>query len=72
MRNLGMAYSFDGRHEDADRWTRRAADAGLPDAMFDLGVRRQHQGPPDEAEQWYRQAANRGRADAMAKGSERL
>jgi TPR repeat protein len=49
----------------AERAIRRAAAAGITDAMSNLGVLLQDQGKHDEAEQWYRKAGDAENTNAM-------
>jgi hypothetical protein len=43
-----------GRGEEAEYWSRRAAEAGQTDALHDLGVECKETGRVEEAERWYR------------------
>ena len=52
-----------GKEDQAVQWYRKAADAGDPDAMFNLGALLAEQGKEDQAEQWYRKAADARRRD---------
>lgn len=53
-----------GDHTMARTFWTRAADAGLPEAFYWLGVLADHDGVPDAALQFYRRAAELGDLDA--------
>jgi hypothetical protein len=53
-----------GRADEAERWYRRAAEAGHPHEMV-LGKRLGAAGQSEEAEEWYRRAAEAGNPNGM-------
>jgi TPR repeat protein len=55
----GLAALFEeqGNDDEAERWYRKAAEAGNTTAMVNLGVLVVRQGNDDEAERCYRKAA---------------
>jgi Flp pilus assembly protein TadD len=64
MTSLGVLVASRGRVDEAEEWYRRAAEAGSPEAMNNLGavVERRDAGA---AEEWYRRAAGVGQPAAM-------
>ena len=72
MHEVGLVHRDREEYEQAVAWTTKAAEAGLPKAMFELGVRLDTgigAAAPDypAAAGWYRRAADAG--DAKAAGN---
>jgi TPR repeat protein len=70
MHVLGDIYYHREEHEQAVKWFTKAAEAGLPRAMYNLGFcldQGEGVAAPDypAAEGWYRRAADAGHASAM-------
>jgi TPR repeat protein len=63
LRGLDLARA--GDRVGAERWLRRAAEAGLANAMNNLGIHLVQQAP-DEAEHWFRAAADTGDAQGLS------
>jgi eukaryotic-like serine/threonine-protein kinase len=57
---LGDLLATIGDLDEAERWLRRAADAGHHPAQTSLGMLLQQRGDLDEAERWLRRAADAG------------
>jgi len=69
MCEMGCIHSVRKEHEQAVEWLTKGAEAGLPMAMFNLGVQLDQGGggaAPDypAAAGWYRRAADAGDSDA--------
>ena len=69
MHELGGIHAERSEHEHAARWFTKGAEAGLPQAMFELGtVLEEGKGvaAPDypAAADWYRRAADAGLGEA--------
>lgn len=68
MIQLFMGYQGSGDAVSAQMWLRRAADAGLAGAQFQLGVHCSQQGNVEaekEAVEWFRKASDQGHPDAQ-------
>lgn len=65
MGNLGNLLHEIKRLSDAEHWWRRAAEAGNPDAMYNLAILLDKSMRFDDAITWYRRAADADHADAM-------
>jgi TPR repeat protein len=64
---LGGIHYLWKEHEQAVAWQTKAAEAGLPDAMFDLGCYLAGEGglpDPQAVMGWYRRAADAGHGGA--------
>jgi TPR repeat protein len=64
MTNLGVLLAGRGQVDEAEDLYRRAAEAGLPEAMNNLGALVEGRDAAG-AEQWYRRAAGTGQPAAM-------
>jgi TPR repeat protein len=68
MHTLGSVHFERKEHEQAVAWFTKAADAGLPDAMFNLGCRLNNgegvAADPQAALGWFRRAADAGHGRA--------
>ena len=69
MDALGHVYGERNEHEQSVEWFTKGAEAGLPEAMFTLGVcldKGEGVAAPDysAAAGWYRRAADAGLGDA--------
>jgi TPR repeat protein len=68
--------NHDGPHteiiQEAERWFRRAADAGFHLAQFNLGALLAERSEVAEAEQWFRKAAVAGDTGLAARATEAL
>ncbi len=67
--NKGVEYYNAGNYTEAAKWYRKAAEQGLAEAQFNLGVcYKKGEGVPQsysEAVKWYRKAAEQGLAEAQ-------
>jgi len=69
METLASIHSVRKEHEEAAKWHTKGAEAGLPKAMYNLGVcfdTGEGLAAPDHpaAADWYRRAADAGHGDA--------
>jgi TPR repeat protein len=68
--------NHDGPHteiiQEAERWFRRAADAGFHLAQFNLGALLAERGEIEEAAQWFRKAAATGDTGLASRATEAL
>jgi hypothetical protein len=53
MNNLGAMLERRGQRHEAERWYRRASEAGDVRAMSNLAAALDRRGESDEAERWY-------------------
>jgi TPR repeat protein len=58
--------------QEAERWFRRAADAGFHLAQFNLGALLAERGEIEEAAQWFRKAAATGDTGLASRATEAL
>jgi TPR repeat protein len=65
MHALGSIHNVRKEHEQSVEWNTKAAEAGLPDAMFNLGCCLDN-GEGAAALGWYRRAADAGHGQAAA------
>jgi TPR repeat protein len=61
----GVAAARQNDVEGAEHWWRVAAEAGVPDAAFQLGYLAETRNDHAEAERWHRQAAEGGHSGGM-------